>query len=235
MKRWIFAAILIPVFAYQALSPEPQILPPLGHCLPQDLPGYRSDGIMYCQEEQCSMSYALSALEGAEKCPACGGELKGVSLAELRVLPADTRINKRLFISPMGVQFTVSMVLGGVSRASLHRPELCLPSQGFQMKVKKQLDVNGRPFNIVGFSGHGLSAAALAYTFFNQEGFRTSSHIDRIFRDVLDRSLHNRVDRWVMVTVNASRPGDLRGLDLTDEGDMGMMEEFMAVLEKELP
>ena len=52
----------------------------------------------------------------------------------------------------------------------------------------------------------GASACALAYTFFNQEGFITSSHMGRILRDVWDRTAHNRVDRWVMVTVYAMPP-----------------------------
>ena len=43
-----------------------------------------------------------------------------------------------------------------------------------------------------------------AYTFFNQAGYRTSSHVKRIFRDVVDRSILGRIDRWVMVTVYAS-------------------------------
>ena len=49
-----------------------------------------------------------------------------------------------------------------------------------------------------------------AYTFFNQDGCRTSSHLLRIFRDVWDRSIRGRIDRWVMVTVNASVADDFR-------------------------
>ena len=52
------------------------------------------------------------------------------------------------------------------------------------------------------------AALGFGYTFFNQEGFRTASHTRRIFQDVLDRSFLNRIDRWVMVTVNASRADD---------------------------
>ncbi len=43
-----------------------------------------------------------------------------------------------------------------------------------------------------------------AYTFFNQDGYRTSSHLRRIFRDVWDRSMRGRIDRWVMLTVHSS-------------------------------
>ena len=46
------------------------------------------------------------------------------------------------------------------------------------------------------------------YTFFNQNEVRTSSHLRRILLDTWDRSAYNRIDRWVMVTVNASRSDD---------------------------
>ena len=34
------------------------------------------------------------------------------------------------------------------------------------------------------------------------EGYRTSRHESRIWRDVWDRTVHNRIDRWVMITVH---------------------------------
>ena len=43
-----------------------------------------------------------------------------------------------------------------------------------------------------------------AYTFFNQEGYATSSHLARIWRDIVDRTFFNRLDRWVMLTVTSS-------------------------------
>jgi hypothetical protein len=43
--------------------------------------------------------------------------------------------------------------------------------------------------------------ALFAYTFFNQAGYRTSSHINRIFIDVWDRTVLGRIDRWAMLTV----------------------------------
>ena len=49
-----------------------------------------------------------------------------------------------------------------------------------------------------------------AYTFFNQDGYRTSSHLRRIFRDVWDRSMRGRIDRWVMLTVHSSVSDEAR-------------------------
>ena len=47
-----------------------------------------------------------------------------------------------------------------------------------------------------------------AYTFFNQDGRRTASHVERILTDVWDRSVRSRIDRWVMLTVNSSGCGE---------------------------
>jgi hypothetical protein len=40
-----------------------------------------------------------------------------------------------------------------------------------------------------------------AHSFFNQNGYRTSSHFSILFIDVWDRTVHGRIDRWAMLTV----------------------------------
>ena len=128
-----------------------------------------------------------------------------VSEAELEVLPADTQILKRLYTAPGGHWFAVSAVIGGKSKSSIHRPELCLPSQGFLMTDPRTRTVGRTDWRVITLDGgRERPSLGFAYTFFNQAGYRTCSHVDRIFRDVWDRSIYNRIDRWVMVTVNSS-------------------------------
>ena len=131
-------------------------------------------------------------------------EQQMVSEGEKKILPADTRIVKKMYESRTGAQFLASFVVGGVSRASIHRPELCLPSQGYMMSNPRNFDVAGRPWHVIDIVKPGSHSAMEAYTFFNQDGFRTASHTHRIWRDVIDRSVMNRVDRWVMLTVHAA-------------------------------
>ena len=99
-------------------------------------------------------------------------------------------------------------MIGGKSKSSIHRPELCLPSQGFQMMNPRSLDAGGVAWHAVTLARGTLPPLGFAYTFFNQDGFRTSSHVRRILRDVFDRSFRARIDRWAMVTVNGSRADD---------------------------
>lgn len=149
------------------------------------------------------------------------GELPGFtsepiapSEAELTVLPADTRIDKRLYTAANGHWYAVSVVVGGKSKSSIHRPELCLPSQGFLMVNPRTRSIGETQWRLITLDG-GVARPSLgfAYTFFNQEGYHTASHVARIFRDILDRSLFNRIDRWVMVTVNSSRSDESGLLD----------------------
>ncbi len=130
--------------------------------------------------------------------------------AELHTLPADTAYDKRRYFNAQGEWFAVTMVKGGHSKSSIHRPEMCLPAQGFQMMNPRELEVAGIDWHMVTLGRSTLAPMGFAYTFFNQEGFRTASHVRRILRDVWDRSIVGRVDRWVMVTVYASTADDRR-------------------------
>lgn len=145
------------------------------------------------------------------------GELEGysskplpVSDAERHVLPEDTAIEKRLYEAADGSWHVVTLVIGGRSKSSIHRPEMCLPSQGFQMSNPRTLEVGGVEWRLVTLGRGLLPSLGFSYTFFNQDGFRTSSHVRRIFRDVWDRSILRRIDRWAMVTVNSSFSDDRR-------------------------
>ena len=133
------------------------------------------------------------------------------SEAELHTLPSDTIIEKRLYKAEDGAWYAVTLVVGGRSKSSIHRPELCLPSQGFQMTSPRSSEIEGVDWHLLSLARRDAPPLSFAYTFFNQDGFRTCSHVARIFRDVWDRSVNGRIDRWAMVTVNGS-PDDERRL-----------------------
>ena len=142
---------------------------------------------------------ALPEMEGYSSVPLEPSE------SELTVLPPDTAFLKKLYTSFSGQTVQVNAVIGGKSKSSIHRPELCLPSQGFLMTNSHTVDVNGTEWRFITVKTNMGDEIGFAYTFFNQDGYRTVSHMKRIFRDILDRTLHNRIDRWVMITINSSR------------------------------
>ena len=145
------------------------------------------------------------------------GEIEGFtsvelppSEAELKTLPSDTVIVKRNYTDEKGDWVLVSAVIGGRSKSSIHRPELCLPSQGYQMMRPRTVLVEGTAWRFISLERRDSPTLGFAYTFANQAGYRTSSHVKRIFRDILDRTFAGRIDRWVMVTVNSSIDDDDR-------------------------
>ena len=144
----------------------------------------------------------------------------GPSEAEINILPKDTQFDKRIYTGTLGENFNVSMVIGGRSKSSIHRPELCLPTQGFLMQQARTATIGGVTWRIMKLSAGVSLDQYFAYTFYNQEGFRTASHTQRILRDIIDRSLYNRIDRWVLLSVSAS--------DVSE----GEFENFLSKLEE---
>ena len=139
-----------------------------------------------------------------------------VSEAERHTLPSDTQFDKRRYEDKDGNWFQVSMVIGGKSKSSIHRPELCLPTQGFQMMSPRTVKIGEINWHFVTLARGAVPACGFAYTFFNQDGYRTSSHLKRIFRDVWDRSIRGRIDRWVMITVYSSDADEARLIAFLD-------------------
>ena len=122
------------------------------------------------------------------------------SEAELKQL-VGAELGKRRYTHPSGFWFQTSKVVSGPSKSSLHRPELCLPSQGHDLGASREVVVDGVEWTVIPLSFKAGGGALFAYTFFNQAGYRTSSHLNRIFIDVWDRTVHGRIDRWAMLTV----------------------------------
>ena len=131
-------------------------------------------------------------------------ETRPESEAELDMLPSDTQIEKRVYSDQTGNWFLVTLVIGGASKGSIHRSEGCLSAQGFQMTGVRTIVESGVEWRMATLDRQDVESQGFAYTFFNQDGFKTSSHFKRIFKDVWDRSVHGRIDRWVMITVHSA-------------------------------
>lgn len=125
----------------------------------------------------------------------------GPSENEKSGLPRDTVISKSRYSDGAGQVFVATAVLSGRERCSIHRPELCLPTQGFLMSDPHTVSVDGVDWRFIVLEKEGCRSF-LAYTFYNTSGFRTCSHIRRIFSDIWDRSVHGRINRWTMITVH---------------------------------
>lgn len=212
---------MLSIFAVKLSLPDPVFDTAnfVASSLPQIVGEFTGDVPWFCHNDQCAEVVEERKLteRGQKKadgfvCPACGGKLYAVSLGEATDLPKDTVILKRNYRSSDDLTYSVSVVIGGRSRNSIHRAELCLPAQGFVM-----LDAGRFPLHLPAGKAHvirkitaqrpGGAKINLVYWFVSKDR-ETCSHTQRILLDVWDRSIHNRINRWVMVAVNISSPLD---------------------------
>ena len=202
--------------------------------LPQTVGNLAGDTPWFCHNDQCAdgaeeRRLADAGLKTADgfRCPSCGGKMFRISLGEATDLPKDTVILKRSYRAPDGLCYAVSVVVGGRSRNSIHRAELCLPAQGYVMLEAGRLPLHlpaGKPRAIrkIRAQRAGAQPLCLVYWFVSKDR-ESCSHFERILLDVWDRSVHNRINRWVMVAVSISSP-------LESPESVGRFEAFLAEL-----
>lgn len=180
--------------------------------LAEDLPlldGYRAATPWYCQNEQCGHTVEHPVEEaGPFACPVCKGGMDRWSLAERTILPADTILRKRYYYDPMGDVYRITLVVNGRSRRSIHRPEGCLPSQGFSMEnthVEHFALDDGTSIDVCCTDLRRQSDSTdwrlgQGY-FFVSPRLQTARHLTRILSSIRDRAFHNRITRWGMVSI----------------------------------
>jgi exosortase len=211
----------------------------LADALPSEVGSWHGSPLWHCHNEQCMRVFTEAELQEKEvsplpeeaanmgalerwpplrdlcpryRCPACDtGELFAASLGEQQLLPDDTRILRSRYSGVGSDVYTVTLVISGPGRNSLHRPELCLPAQGFVMNRIRTVEIPdvGATVKSVELertqAGAGnVSRLAFVYWFFSADR-QTASHVSRVFWTAWDRAIHHRATRWVMVTITADQ------------------------------
>ena len=192
--------------------------------LPQELGEWRGREPVYCQAESCLTVFQRADLAGAVLCPTCGGTLDAASLAERTQLPPDTEFAKMTYSTPAGMSVQVSIVLSGSEHRSIHRPQQCLPAQGFVIEgvdtvpvsVRAGRDLNVRVLTLArrlpGLSGQEATGQRTVFAYwFAAPGHETDSHLQRLGWMAIDRVLAGRNLRWADVAAATGlAPGEPR-------------------------
>lgn len=142
---------------------------------------------------------------------------------ELSVLPADTSFGRRTYRSADGFSAQTSVVLMGTDRTSIHQPEFCLNSQGWNIQRKsveqvhisqpQAYDLAVRRFDArITFEppgGKAFTRSAVYVFWFVADGQRTASHWTRNWWIVRDLLFKNVLQRWAYVSYFADcAPGE---------------------------
>ena len=80
------------------------------------------------------------------------GTSETVSPSELALLPGDTEFEKKIYQDLTGNSLTAQVVLSGGEKRSIHRPEVCLPGQGWSVQAGEVLPItlaNGRTLDVM--------------------------------------------------------------------------------------
>lgn len=181
--------------------------------LPARIGNFEGDDLLYCQNEQCLRSFTVASLNGGAVCPVCGGALAERSVGERTILPRDTTILKKVYTASDGRSYLVTVVFSGEDQRSIHRPQQCLPAQGFVIDRAhtEEAPLAGRaPLDLMVIEAHasgGANRIGFAYWFAGRDR-ETASHWRRLIWMASDRLLHNRASRWAYVSITAMHPFD---------------------------
>lgn len=143
---------------------------------------------------------------------------------ELNWLPPDTTYGRRLYVSrDDSFRIQVSSILMGSDRTSIHKPEYCLPGQGFQIQKRSQQEIQiDRPYRyalpvtrldafkeIKQPDGSVQSASAVYVYWFLSDSRLSNDHLERMWWLAVDLVRTGELQRWAyMSCLTICRPGD---------------------------
>jgi len=169
------------------------------------------------------------------------GRDMAVSKAEQDTLGPETRFSRKSYINAKGDEIYVSIVLSGQDmNTSIHRPERCLPAQGYTMMtstdrvipMEQPLTVrrlhNKRMLPLK--NGGEIAERSLDYYWFVSSSETTNDHIERNIIDIRDRVLKGYAQPWAFVTVISSITKDLVPFGRDERQTDEMLEQFIRKL-----
>jgi EpsI family protein len=180
------------------------------------------------------------------------GRDQEVSDSERQTLGFDTEFARKLYSNARGDEILASIVLSGQDmNTSIHRPEWCLPAQGwtiagssksaipqrdlpplmttrlFNIRMPRDKDT-GAP--IVDAKGGQLVVKNLDYYWFVGYDGVTPSHLSRNLIDITDRLLHGYNQRWAFVMVASTVTDNIRRDGLDEKETDAILRDFIAKL-----
>ncbi len=184
------------------------------------------------------------------KLPGNVGDYWGVavepSVGERQILPPDTEFAKMNYssIERLGENIHTGIVLAGANKASIHRPEVCLPAQGWTVMDRKTVDVklnNGFTLPVTVLTnrttiplnnGESRTIETFYIYWFVGKDRSISSHWWRVIYTSLDRIFHNVNHRWAYVIVSGTPTNEdiLAGRSRTTPADLKVLTDFIAKL-----
>jgi len=141
-----------------------------------------------------------------------------VTVAEQEALPPDTTITKRRYTNPNGFYIDVMVVLMGLDRTSIHKPQYCLTGAGFHIQETQPTQIQmirpeeyALPVMQLKSSKmfQGQEYSGLLYYWFVDDQHVTGEHYERMWLMAKDLFTKGQMQRWAYIAVSSySLPGN---------------------------
>lgn len=194
--------------------------------LPDTVGEWHGADVLYCHRDSCRRVLTTPA-PLPTVCPSCQGPLLTMAPAEHLLLPADATVrHKRYFLAGSDPLF-VSLIITGNERSGIHRPEWCLPGQGYRVLGSRRLAVplpnrGSLPVTLIELESGDSSRTPSAYAYwFVSRGRVTARHLERFMMITSDSIFRGVNPRWAYLSVAGVHPPE------SDE-HVARMSEFIA-------
>jgi len=172
------------------------------------------------------------------------GTTEGMTVAEQKILPTDTQFARKEYRSAEGDQIFCSVVLAGGEKRSIHRPEICLPGQGWTIKSGEVVPLtmaDGRKLSVMKLNlereeqvgpDRRIKINSVFMYWFVGKGVTTPYHWRRVFLTSWDRVVRGVNHRWAYVVVTATVT---KGLVVGGKDEMQTQELLKSFISKMAP
>ena len=169
----------------------------------------------------------------------------GLSEVEKKLLPADTGGIRRRYVNPDGREINCSVIVAGRDVSSIHRPELCLPGQGWNIQRENVEEIKAATapggelkvmrmdaFHSVAQAAPGRPVRTIFVYWFVGKDRTTPHHWERILWTTSDRVLFNRNHRWAYLLIASPVRPEMtaEALERAQADTMGLLTQFVEQL-----
>lgn len=170
------------------------------------------------------------------------GEEIPMSEGERQLLPAGTELARKKYTDGRGYWLVCTMVLSSADRRSIHKPEICLPGQGWSTDSGQVVPVGlsggarlgvmcleiSRP--VARPDGQAMKLRGKFLYWFVGRDVTTPHHWERLFRTAYDRIFRGVGHRWAYVSVMAVETSGIQADGLDGEAVSRAVEGFISAL-----
>ena len=167
------------------------------------------------------------------------GTSEPVSPSEIALLPADTEFEKKIYQDLSGNSLTAQIVLSGGEKRSIHRPEVCLPGQGWSVQAGEVVPItlaNGRTLDVMKLTlnreieiapGERRNLKSYFLYWFVGKDTTTPYHWVRLAKTNWDMVVKKLQHRWAYVIVSAPVLEGFKPGAQSDQQTLDMLKDFI--------